>query len=40
MARRQYWTGIGTTLAAVLIFIVPFLFTAITAVKDKSRDCG
>ncbi|MBC7479772.1 MAG: carbohydrate ABC transporter permease [Pseudorhodobacter sp.] len=35
MTRRQTWTGIWATLAAVIIFIVPFLFIFVTAVKDK-----
>lgn len=37
MTRRQYWTGIIATLFAVVIFIVPFLFIALTAVKDKAQ---
>ena len=37
MTRRQFWTGIGATLAAVGIFIIPFIFIAITAVKDKAQ---
>jgi len=37
VTRRQDWTGIWATVAAVVIFIVPFLFIAITAVKDKAQ---
>ena len=37
MTRRQFWTGIAATLAAVVIFIVPFLFIFLTAVKDKAQ---
>lgn len=37
MTRRQFWTGIGATLTAVGIFIIPFIFIAITAVKDKAQ---
>jgi raffinose/stachyose/melibiose transport system permease protein len=40
VTRRQYWTGIWATVAAVVIFIVPFLFIAVTAVKDKAQASG
>ena len=34
---RQRWTGIVATLVAVVVFIVPFLFTALMAVKNKKQ---
>ena len=35
MSRRQLYTGIAALIAAIIIFIVPFLFIFLTAVKDK-----
>lgn len=37
MTRRQYWTGIIATVVALVIFVVPFVFIAFTAVKDKAQ---
>ena len=37
MTRRQLWTGLIATLAAVVIFMVPFVFIATMAVKDKAQ---
>lgn len=37
MTRRQLWTGLIATRAAVVIFMVPFVFIATMAVKDKAQ---
>lgn len=37
MTRRQRWTGVIAMVAAVVIFVVPFAFIAIMAVKDKAQ---
>ena len=35
MTRRQFYTGIASLFAVFVVFIIPFLFIALTAVKTK-----
>ncbi len=35
MTRRQFWTGIVALAVSTVLFIIPFVFIAIIAVKDK-----